>query len=192
MVYIHQACPSVPRIYIYQSTQGKLATKLTMRTVLIAAVDNAWGIGKDNKLPWPHNKEDLEYFKMTTMGHVVIMGSKTWDSLPQRHRPLKGRMNIVISSTRRFEPDAVSFTRLEDALDFCRQEKNEKVFIIGGGTLYNEAIRKRLIDDAHITLLPGNYQCDTFIDRVQFFNSNWRITSLPTASHQRMICERTL
>src|SRR6056297_2869461 len=68
----------------------------------ILACDEDWGIGKNGDLPWPHNPADLKWFKQCTDGGVVVMGRKTWESLPRK--PLPNRMNYVITSDPDIEP----------------------------------------------------------------------------------------
>ena len=103
----------------------------------IVAVDNNWGIGFNNDL-LEHIPEDLKMFKQLTLGHTVVMGRKTWNSLPKA--PLPERGNIVISST---EPLIMAKNTLrlplEDVIEFLKYTKDE-VFIIGGGTIYKELL----------------------------------------------------
>ena len=101
---------------------------------IIVAVSEDWGIGKDNELLW-HISEDLKRFKRLTMGNTVIMGKRTWESLPRK--PLPGRKNIVLTDNPKESiADAVTAYSLEDALAKC--EKNEEIFIIGGGSIYRQ------------------------------------------------------
>ena len=95
-------------------------------------------IGKDNQLPW-HLPEDMAHFKQLTQGAPVIMGRKTWDSLPPRFRPLPGRSNIVVTR----QPDwnqngAQRAPSLREALQFC--EQSATVWVIGGAQIYAEAL----------------------------------------------------
>ena len=95
-------------------------------------------IGKDNQLPW-HLPEDMAHFKQLTQGAPVIMGRKTWDSLPARFRPLPGRTNIVVTR----QPDwnqngAQRAPSLREALQFC--EQSATVWVIGGAQIYAEAL----------------------------------------------------
>ena len=99
-----------------------------MKISMIAAVGSDLGIGKDGKLLF-HIREDMLRFKALTMGHSIIMGRKTYESLPHK---LPGRRNIVISRT--MEGDDV-YKSLEEALGSCESE--DEVFIIGGQSIYN-------------------------------------------------------
>ena len=95
-------------------------------------------IGKDGVMPW-HLPEDLAHFKRTTMSHPVIMGRKTWDSLPPRFRPLPGRTNIVITRQADWQAEgAVRAGSLDEALRQC--EGSEQVWIIGGAQIYQQSL----------------------------------------------------
>ena len=106
--------------------------------VIIAAVARNRVIGKDNTLIW-NIPEDMAHFKALTSGHAVIMGRKTWESLPPRFRPLPGRRNIVISRQADFAaPGAEHAGSLEAALQLAAQA--ETAFIIGGEQIYRQAM----------------------------------------------------
>ena len=80
----------------------------------ILACDQDWGIGKDGDLPWPHNTEDLKWFKESTIGGVVVMGKSTWNSLPRK--PLPNRKNIIITSSEQDkEQDGCQFIKFNIA-----------------------------------------------------------------------------
>lgn len=100
----------------------------------IVAMNRENAIGRNGDLPW-HIAEDLRHFKELTMGHPIIMGRKTWESLPKR--PLPGRRNIVISRNPDYKADGAEvFCSLEAAVDTCR----EVPFIIGGAQVYEKAV----------------------------------------------------
>jgi dihydrofolate reductase len=104
---------------------------------LIAAVARNGVIGKDNRLPW-HLPEDLGHFKALTTGHAVIMGRKTWDSLPPKFRPLPQRLNIVVTRDAAFRADgAVVVHSLPAAVDAAG---NNQAFVIGGAEIYALAL----------------------------------------------------
>ena len=101
---------------------------------IIVAVSEDLGIGKDNELLW-HISEDLKRFKKLTSGNTVIMGKKTWESLPLR--PLPGRKNIVLTDNLQESiENSVTAYSIDDALN--KTEKNEEIFIIGGGSIYRQ------------------------------------------------------
>lgn len=105
---------------------------------LIAAVARNGVIGGDNTLLW-HLPEDQKFFRRTTLGCPVVMGRKTWDSLPARFRPLPGRTNIVVTRNAGWQAEgAVAVTSLDAALQATAGA--DKVFVIGGGELYAAAL----------------------------------------------------
>ena len=120
-----------------------------MKIAIIAAVGRNRAIGRDNRLPWSI-PVDLAHFKKLTMGHPVIMGRKTYESLP--HGALPGRRNIVVSKTLSLLPDAEVYDSLERAIEACanRQEGADAPspktgeapipFIIGGASIYQQAL----------------------------------------------------
>jgi len=106
--------------------------------ILIAAVAKNGVIGSDNALPW-HLPEDLKHFKELTTGHAVIMGRKTWESLPARFRPLPARHNIVVTRNRAYVAEGASVVHtLEDAIQ--RVGAGRTAFVIGGAELYAHAL----------------------------------------------------
>lgn len=109
-----------------------------MRLNLIYARAANGVIGKDNTLPW-HLPEDMAHFKRHTTGCPVVMGRKTWDSLPPRFRPLPGRLNIVLTRQANWQVEgAEHFTTLDGALARCRDFA--EVWIIGGAEIYALAL----------------------------------------------------
>lgn len=106
-----------------------------MDILLIAVMAANRVIGRDGEIPW-HIPEELRFFKETTMGHPLIMGRRTFASLPG---PLPGRMNIILSRNPAFAPPGtVTAASLKEGLDLCRGRA--KVFIIGGSQLFSEAM----------------------------------------------------
>jgi dihydrofolate reductase len=148
---------------------------------IIVAADQKNGIGKNNSLPWSL-KGDMKYFKEITSNTIlpleanfgqaknaVIMGRKTWDSIPEKFRPLPNRVNIVLSNNVNYSPhkDVVAATSLNGALDYCAGCPDiDQVFVIGGGVLYNEAFRHPLCDKIYLTRIQTVFGCDTFIPTV--------------------------
>lgn len=113
-------------------------------------------IGYNGTLPW-HIKEDLEHFKTITWGHTIIMGRKTFESLP--HGALPGRRNIVLCKSHRQFKGCDTFSSIEEALKSCREE--QVVFVIGGSSVYKEALQ--YADKLYITLVDNNpTDADTF------------------------------
>ena len=128
------------------------------RIGLIWAQARGGVIGKDGAMPW-HLPEDLAHFKRVTLNHPVIMGRKTWDSIPPRFRPLPGRANIVV--TRQIDWNEIGVQRassLREALQVC--ENAEQVWIIGGAQIYAQALP--LADELVVTEIDADFEGDAF------------------------------
>lgn len=133
---------------------------------MIYASDVNGVIGKDNGLPW-RLPSDLKRFKELTMGDFVVMGRKTYESLPERFRPLPGRTNIVISTTTTIKhPEVLTFAVLRSFLAVAKMPDSpyadRDLWIIGGGQLYESALE--YVDEIHHTLVLGEYEGDAFFD----------------------------
>ena len=115
-------------------------------------------IGKDNTLPW-RLPEDMAHFKRTTMGSPVIMGRKTWDSLPPRFRPLPGRLNIVLTRQPDWQAEgALRAASLQEALGLCPVQA--KVWVAGGADLYAQAMP--LASTALVTEIEADFEGDAY------------------------------
>lgn len=129
---------------------------------LIAALDAANGIGKDNDLMW-NLPADMRFFKETTKGHVVIMGRKNYDSIPEKYRPLSGRTNVVLSRKPNFEaPDCLVFDSFENCVASLELAPDQKAFIIGGAEIYKLALESGLVHEMYLTHIDKTYGADTF------------------------------
>ena len=115
-----------------------------MKIHLIWAQDINGGIGKEGKLPW-HISEDLQNFKKLTLNSIIIMGRKTWESLPIR--PLSKRRNIVLS--RNEVPEIEYYTSIKKCIEKLNDDNIDKLFVIGGSTVYQNFIHRA--DELHIT-----------------------------------------
>ena len=128
-------------------------------------------IGHQNQIPW-QLPEDMAHFRQLTMGHPVIMGRKTWDSLPARFRPLPGRRNIVV--TRQSDWQAEGAERagsVDNALALCSDVPD--VWVIGGAQIYAQA--QPLAHDAHITESDLTVEGDAYAP--VFDRAQWRETA---------------
>ena len=115
-------------------------------------------IGKDNAMPW-HLPEDLAHFKRTTLGAPVIMGRKTWDSIPARFRPLPGRRNIVITRNADWQQEgAERVASLEEGIALCSDAP--EVWVTGGGEIFQLAMP--LADVAVVTEIEADYDGHAF------------------------------
>jgi dihydrofolate reductase len=134
---------------------------------IIVAVSDDWGIGKDNELLWKIS-EDLKRFKRLTSGNTVIMGKKTWESLPVR--PLPGRKNIVLTDDpREYIESSVTAYSIEDAVSKC--EKGEEIFVIGGGSVYRQFMP--IADRLYITHVHKRAPADVYFPDIDL--NTWRI-----------------
>lgn len=129
-----------------------------MKVKLIVAYCKGRGIGHKGHIPWDH-PEDLQYFSKKTKGkgnNAIIMGKMTYASIG---RPLPGRYNIILSST--FNNRALLISRsLEAAIAHCQQEKFTNVWIIGGESVYREALEKNLVDEIYTSVIDEQWECD--------------------------------
>lgn len=111
-----------------------------MKIIIIAAIAKNGTIGKENgEMPW-HVKEEFQHFKKTTLGSVVIMGRKTFETLG---KPLKGRKNIIVTRNKDFKVEFEEikiYHSLDESIQYCKSQKFEKTFIIGGGQIYKQAM----------------------------------------------------
>ena len=134
---------------------------------LIAAVARNGAIGKDNDLLW-REPEDQKHFRRATMGCPVVMGRKTWDSIPERFRPLPGRRNVVVTRAIAWHaPGAEAATSLDAALALLADVP--KVFVIGGAQIY--ALAMPLADELVLTEIDADLPGTTFFpafDRAAF------------------------
>lgn len=126
----------------------------TPRISLVAACDRAFGIGRDNRLPW-HLPADLAHFKALTLGHAVVMGSRTFDSIG---RALPGRQNLVLSrDPSKAFPGAMRVDSVEAALAAAQ---GERVMVIGGAQVYRAFLP--LAQEIFLTRVDTDAQADTF------------------------------
>ena len=141
-----------------------------MKLVLIAAMGKNREIGNNGQIPWTL-PNDLKHFKKTTKGHIVVMGRKTYESIPERYRPLPDRINVVLSRSAGKEdyPGCMVFNALHEVINYFAKEGEETIFVAGGGEIYEEAIcySKEMI----ITEVDGEFQADTFFP---FIGGAWR------------------
>ena len=124
--------------------------------VLIAAVARNGMIGRDNQLLW-HLPEDMKFFRATTLGSPVLMGRRTWDSLPERFRPLPGRRNLVLTRQAGWQaPGAEVVRQLADAL--ATPSPTGRLFVIGGAQVY--AATLPLADELMLTEIERDFDGD--------------------------------
>jgi dihydrofolate reductase len=134
---------------------------------LVVAMDANSGIGVDNKLPW-HLPEDLAHFKRVTLGHPIIMGRKTFESIG---RPLPGRRNIVVTRNNDWRHEGVDVVHsLDEAVALVGADSAS---IIGGAQIFAEAMR--VADRLIVTHIDKVYRCDTFFPAID--HASWTAVS---------------
>lgn len=127
------------------------------------AVDEVGGMGFKGQLSWPHNKEDMTWFKTQTQGQIVVMGRRTWDS-PDMPKPLPGRFNVIFTNNF-FDIDEVEQVRGDvcEALKALKtHHKKKKIFVIGGPNLLLQS--KPVLEKVFVTRIKGEFIHDTFIN----------------------------
>ena len=139
-----------------------------MKIIIIAAIARNGVIGASGGLPWPSRQypEDMAHFRDVTMGHAVVMGRHTWESIPAKFRPLPGRTNLVVTS--RFtlassidtSPHGIEYpcSDLRDAIGEARAHGHEKLYVIGGARLYAAALP--FADELDLTLIDREWEGD--------------------------------
>ncbi|GAW11228.1 hypothetical protein ANO14919_005700 [Xylariales sp. No.14919] len=161
---------------------------LPLELTLVVAATRNMGIGRNGALPWTGLKKEMAYFARvtrrlpsplsqngnTTAMNAVIMGRKTWDSIPPKFRPLKGRLNIVISRSHteppaksiNVETETVKVGSLEQALQYLESSstimQSSKVFVIGGAQIYAAALQLKQSRRVLLTRVINDFECDTF------------------------------
>ncbi|CAN5157762.1 hypothetical protein BH11PAT4_BH11PAT4_4380 [soil metagenome] len=130
----------------------------------MVATDQNWGIGLNNQLPWPQIRADMAYFRQLTTGHPVILGSRTFDSLPENFRPLPNRTTIEVSRQKTMagsiESGHVVQGNFVDALATASQSPGaDEIFLIGGGQLYKELVPA--CTKVYRTRIDGSFEADT-------------------------------
>lgn len=129
-------------------------------------------IGVKNELPW-HIPDDLRNFKKLTIGHSVIMGRKTYQSIVNRlGHPLPERRNIVISGSSFIADEGVLVvSSLQKAISSAKTDQDTEIFIIGGASIYNAAIQQDLVDTIYVTQIHASYKGDTYFPDLH--ESSW-------------------
>lgn len=126
--------------------------------IAVLACDQAWGIGNNGSMPWPHNPHDLGWFKKQTENKTVIMGRATWESLPKK--PLPKRRNIVVTSQ---SIDGVECYTLDNIKEYLKTTSDQEVCVIGGAKLFTALLP--YIDEIHLSRIKNVYNCDTVLPK---------------------------
>lgn len=140
-----------------------------MKCALIVAMGQHREIGKDNQLLWSLPR-DMKFFRETTMGHIVVMGRKNWESIPKKFRPLPGRKNIVLTRNKDYKAEgAIVIYDLEELAEHFEEDKT--CFIIGGAQIYQLALDKEMVDELYITYVHQTFEADTYFPFINW--DNW-------------------
>jgi dihydrofolate reductase/thymidylate synthase len=147
------------------------------------------GIGLNNKLPWNLSKELLHFKKITAttekpeLKNAVIMGKNTWESLPDKSKPLKDRLNVVLTTKKNkfknYEKCDYITNSIEDSIKYLTElEEIQRIFVIGGESVYNQVINEYtdLIDKMYITEIYENLKCDTYFP--EFDNNKFKLMKI--------------
>lgn len=129
----------------------------------ILACDDKGGVSKNGTLPWPHNSTDLKWFKDNTAGHVVVMGSTTWED-PHMPRPLPKRTNVLVTTRKEDYPGAdgyISGNLNEELLKLEEMYPSLIIWAIGGPNIIDQSLGA--IDEFYISRISGDYDCDTHL-----------------------------
>lgn len=138
-----------------------------MITMVAATAENN-ALGKNNDLLW-HLPDDFKRFKQITSGHYIIMGRKTFESFP---KPLPNRTHVIITRQKNYNPEGcIIVDSIEKAIEVC--PKDQDVFIIGGGEIYNLAMD--FADTIELTRVHENFEADTFFPEIDL--KQWKLTS---------------
>lgn len=144
-----------------------------MKISLIAAIAENGCIGNENQLLW-RISEDMQYFKRLTMGHCVLMGRKTYQSIPSKFKPLEGRTNIILSTDTDYSENGCSvFNTLSSAIEYAKHQKEKELFIIGGAQIYEQTIE--LAETLYITRVHEFFNGDAYFPSISF--DEWELIS---------------
>ncbi|EKD46495.1 MAG: hypothetical protein ACD_67C00215G0006 [uncultured bacterium] len=131
---------------------------------IICAIAENRAIGKNNQLLW-HIKEDFKHFKDKTLGHVIVMGQKTYESIG---KPLPNRTTIVLSNDPSVNIEGVIMARtFDEVFEKARELEENEVFICGGGSVYAQTIDKA--DKLYLTVIEGDFEADVFFPEYDAF-----------------------
>lgn len=149
------------------------SSKLPFSFDVVVAMDRAGGIARNGDMPW-HLPEDLKYFAKLTTGEgddVVIMGRKTWETIPDRYRPLPRRRNLVITRQDDYQAEGADvFGSLEQALEAAALGAG-KIHVIGGAQIYALALAHPSCQEAFITEIDHDFGCDVFFPALNGFDA---------------------
>ena len=143
-----------------------------MKIKLIVAVSENNVIGVKNDLPW-HLPDDMDFFKKKTLNSSVIMGKNNFLSIPEKFRPLKNRINIILTRNKSFNAkECLIANDLKAAIKLAKKAK-KNIFIIGGGMVYKDALTQGLVDIIYLTRIHAQIKGDVFFPELDM--RKWRV-----------------
>jgi dihydrofolate reductase len=135
----------------------------------VVAMDRNRLIGAGDGLPW-RLPDEMRRFKEITMGHAVLMGRKTYESIPEKFRPLSGRTNIVLTTQREYEaPGCIAVNSIDEALTAV--PAHQELMVIGGAYVFEELMP--VVDRLYLTEIDGEYSGDVYVPDLDL--SEWRV-----------------
>lgn len=147
---------------------------------IVVAADRDWGIGKQNALPWPKLRGDLQHFKRITSTasdgrrNAIVMGRKTWESKEVAGKPLPNRLNVVVTHAELAVPDGVVVAHTIDAA--LGVGNVESIFVVGGAGLIRDVIQREDLRYVYLTRIDETYGCDVRmpdLDALGFTRDAW-------------------
>ncbi len=144
---------------------------------IVVAVAKNGVIGKDNQLVW-HLRDDMQFFKELTTGHIILTGRKNYESIPEKFRPLPNRLNCIMTRDKRYQAAGCEFFDSFERWIEKYQNDDRQMFIIGGGEVYKQALEAGLVDVMYVTHVDASPEGDTFFP--DFDKTLWRAEVLKT------------
>jgi dihydrofolate reductase len=148
-----------------------------MKVALIAAIGKNNELGQNNRLLW-HLHEDMQFFKSTTIGYYVIMGRKSFESIPPKYKPLPNRVNVIISRNPDYMyEECYTCSSIQEAIQLAEERGEEQVFITGGGEIYKQSLAEGLVDEMYLTHVDAAFP-DADVHFPEFASEEWESVEL--------------
>merc|ERR1712037_138930 len=153
-----------------------LSSTFAPRMKMIAAACEGLGIGKNGDLPW-RLKEEMKYFTRMTKAvapgtkNAVVMGRKTYESIPPKYRPLSDRINVVMTNQKDYavpEKGVLVCHNFEEVEEKLEEHPIDEIWLIGGSSLYERAMETAAVTHIYLTRIHANFDCDTFFPQIDF------------------------
>jgi dihydrofolate reductase len=150
-----------------------------MTVIMIAAIGENRELGKDNQLLW-HLHEDMQFFKRVTTGYYVIMGRKSFESIPPKYKPLPNRTNVIISRNPDYMyEECYTCSSIQEAVALAETHGETEIFITGGGEIYRQALAEGIVDEMYLTHVKASFpDADVFFP--EWKDQEWNKEELQT------------